>query len=326
MPYQYILIFVLLIMIELLYFKLADHFNIIDKPNLRSSHSHITLRGGGIIFLFGIWLYAIFFGFQYVWFLLGLTILASVSFIDDIHSVPNKIRLFVQFVSMFLMFYEFGILNWQSWYIVLISVIISVGILNAYNFMDGINGITGGYSLVVLSSLLLANCKFLYIDQQLIFVVLLSVLVFCFFNFRKRAKCFAGDVGSIGIAFIILFILGKLILQTNDITYLIFLSVYGVDSVLTIIHRIILHENLGEAHRKHAFQIMANELKMSHVLVSSLYMFLQLIISVGAMFLPINKWLYFCVTIILLSVAYIIFMKRYYCLHEEYLRNKKALK
>ena len=56
----YLLIAVLLLVLELAYFKVADKCNIIDKPNLRSSHSSIVLRGGGIIFLFGAWLYAAF--------------------------------------------------------------------------------------------------------------------------------------------------------------------------------------------------------------------------------------------------------------------------
>ena len=63
----------LLVMAELFYFRVADKLNIIDKPNLRSSHTHITLRGGGIIFLVGAWLYAAFFGLHYPWFMAGLT-------------------------------------------------------------------------------------------------------------------------------------------------------------------------------------------------------------------------------------------------------------
>jgi len=65
--------------------------NIIDKPNERSSHSTIVLRGGGIIFLIGIWIWSAFFGFQYPWFLAGLTLVAGISFVDDIHSLPDSI-------------------------------------------------------------------------------------------------------------------------------------------------------------------------------------------------------------------------------------------
>ena len=318
----YAIIFLLLVLLELAYFRIADRFNIIDKPNLRSSHKTIVLRGGGIIFLFGIWLYAAFFGLNYPWFILGLSLIGLVSFVDDIHSLPDSVRLVVQFAAMFFMFYQFDILNLQDWWMVLIALIVCVGIINAYNFMDGINGITGGYSIAVLLPMLYLNERQGFISQSYLYVVGLSLLVFCFFNFRKKAKCFAGDVGSISIAFILLFALGKLVLSTGDLSYLTFLAVYGADAVLTICHRIQLHENLGEAHRKHAYQLMANELKMPHVAVSSIYMFLQLAISFGLIFIPVNHYLYMAIVVVALAAAYIAFMKRNYHLHEAYLQSK----
>lgn len=316
------IIFLLLVLLELAYFRVADRFNIVDKPNLRSSHKSIVLRGGGIIFLFGIWLYTAFFGLSYPWFILGLSLIGLVSFADDIHSLPDSFRLVAQFTAMFLMFYQFDILNWHDWWMVLIALIVCVGIINAYNFMDGINGITGGYSIAVLLPLVYLNASDDFISQDYLYVVGLSLLVFCFFNFRKKAKCFAGDVGSISIAFILLFALGKLILQTGDLSYLIFIAVYGADTILTICHRIQLHENLGEAHRKHAYQLMANELKMPHVLVASIYVVLQLTISLGLIFIPMNHYLYMGIIIIALAIVYFIFMKRNYRLHEAYLKSK----
>lgn len=316
------IIFLLLILLELAYFRIADCFNIIDKPNLRSSHKTIVLRGGGVIFLFAVWLYAAFFGLSYIWFFIGLTIVGVVSFVDDVHSLPDSLRLVAQFTAMFLMFYQFGILNLKDWWIVLIALIVCVGIINAYNFMDGINGITGGYSLAVLAPLIYLNARYEFISMPYLYVVGLSLLVFCFFNFRNKAKCFAGDVGSISIAFILLFALGKLILQTGDFAYIVFLAVYGADTILTICHRIQLHENLGEAHRKHAFQIMANELGIPHVTVSSLYMAIQLVISAGIIFLPINHYIYLGIVIIVLATAYLLFMRHNYHLHEEYLKSK----
>lgn len=317
----YIIIVLLLVLLELAYFRMAYKFNIIDKPNLRSSHTSVTLRGGGIIFLFGAWLYAAFFGLGYGVFLLGLTLIGLVSFVDDIHSLPDSARLVVQFAAMFLMFHQFGILNWHDWWIVLIALIVCVGITNAYNFMDGINGITGGYSLAVLAPLVYLNHRFNFIDMPMLYVTVLSLLIFCFFNFRKKARCFAGDVGSISIAFILLFALGKLILQTGDFAYITFLAVYGADSVLTICHRIQLHENLGEAHRKHAYQLMVNELKMPHVEVSLIYMALQTIISFGLILSPVNHYVYLGIVILVLLVAYLIFMRKNYHLHEEYLKS-----
>ena len=317
----YGIIFVILFVLESIYFKIADKCNIIDKPSERSSHSTIVLRGGGILFLLGVWVWSVFFVFQYPWFLAAVTLVAGISFIDDIRSLPDSVRLVVQFVAMFLMFYQFGILNWQSWWIILLALIVCVGISNAYNFMDGINGITGGYSIAVLLPLIYLNHKISFIDANFLWVTLLSLLVFCFFNFRKRAKCFAGDVGSLSIAFIIVFALGKLILQTGDFTSLVFLALYGVDSVLTICHRILLHENLGKAHRKHAYQLMANELRIPHVVVSSFYMMLQLLVSFGMVLLPMNHWLYLVTILVVLCGSYLLFMKRYYHLHESYLRS-----
>jgi len=320
---SYLCIFILLIALELFYFYLADHFNIIDKPNLRSSHTHITLRGGGVIFYLGMLLYSAFFGVQYGCFLVGLTLISVISFIDDVHSVSNRYRIAVHFLAMFLMFYQWNILNKEFFWYIIPVLILCTGIINAYNFMDGINGITGGYSLVILFSLFLINQQTLFIDNSLLITCVLSLIVFCFFNFRKRAKCFAGDVGSVSIAFIILFILGKLILSTGNYLYLLFLAVYGVDTLLTICHRLMLHENIFEAHRKHAYQLLANELKISHVVVSLIYMGIQLIVSLGIIYLPINGWLYATIVLVLLMLLYILIIRKYYHLHEEYLIQKQ---
>ena len=323
----YLIIFVLLLAAELVYFRIADKFNIIDKPNERSSHSTIVLRGGGIIFLIGAWVWSAFFGFDYPWFLAGLTLVAGVSFVDDIRSLPDSVRLVAQFAAAAMAFYQLGILHWSMWWIVLVALIVYVGATNVINFMDGINGITAGYSLAVLLPLMAVNMDGGYVEQSLIISTVLASLVFCVFNFRPKgkAKCFAGDVGSIGIAFIMLFLLGNVIIKTEDITWLIFLLVYGVDGCLTIVHRIMLHENLGEAHRKHAYQLMANELKIGHVKVTSLYMVMQLAVSLGFIYLcpdtVLCHWMYLIGALVVLAVAYVLFMKKYYHLHEAYLAS-----
>ena len=325
----YILIFILLLIAELIYFRIADKLNIIDKPNERSSHSTIVLRGGGVIFLIGAWVWSAFFGFEYPWFLAGLTLVARVSLVDDVHSLPDSVRLVAQFAAAAMAFYQLGIFHWSMWWVVLIALIVYVGATNVINFMDGINGITAGYSLAVLIPLAIVNMKGDYVAQSLIISTILALLVFCIFNFRSKgkAKCFAGDVGSIGIAFIMLFLLGNVIMRTGDITWLIFLLVYGVDGCLTIVHRIMLHENLGEAHRKHAYQIMANELKTGHVKVALSYMAMQLAVSLGFIYLCPNTvlfhWLYLTGALAVLVIAYIWFMKKYYHLHEEYLKSLK---
>mgnify|MGYP001518106943 FL=1 len=311
----YIIILVLLFVAELFYFRVADKCNIIDKPNERSSHSRITLRGGGIIFYFGALAYFLSNHWEYPWFMLALTLITFISFVDDIRSTSQGLRLVFHFTAMALMFYQWGLFS-LSWWWIIIALIICTGIINAYNFMDGINGITGGYSLVILGALAYINSEITtFVEPALINTVLCAVLVFCFFNFRKKAKCFAGDVGSVSIAFILLFLIGKLIIKTEDFSWIILLSVYGVDSVLTIIHRLMLHENIGLPHRKHMYQLMANELKIPHVGVSLIYMGAQALVILGYYcFVRYGYW-YLLGIIVLLSGIYVLFMRRYFHLH-----------
>ncbi|KXT53932.1 MraY family glycosyltransferase [Bacteroides intestinalis] len=312
----YIIVLVLLFLTELFYFKLANKFNIIDKPNERSSHRKVTLRGGGIIFYFGALVYFLANHWEYPWFIVALTLITFISFVDDIRSTSQSLRLVFHFAAMVLMFYQWDLFS-LSWWWIIVALIICTGIINAYNFMDGINGITGGYSLVILVTLAYINAKIVpFTEPALINTVLCSVLVFCFFNFRKEAKCFAGDVGSVSIAFILLFLIGRLIIKTEDFSWIILLSVYGVDTVLTIIHRLILHENIGLPHRKHMYQLMANELKMSHVMVSFIYMVVQTVVIVGyIMCLNYGYW-YLFGTVLLLSLLYICFINKYFELHQ----------
>lgn len=311
----YLIVLVLLFVAELFYFRVADKFNIIDKPNDRSSHTRITLRGGGIIFYFGALAYFLTNDFAYPWFMLALTLITVISFVDDIRSTSQKLRLVFHFSAMAMMFYQWGLFS-VSWWWIVVALIVCTGIINAYNFMDGINGITGGYSLVILAALASINREIVaFVDEGFIYTVLCSVLVFCFFNFRKRAKCFAGDVGSVSIAFIVLFLIGKLVIRTENFSWVILLVVYGVDSVLTIVHRLMLHENIGQPHRKHLYQLMANELKVPHVVVSAVYMAVQGLIIVGYFCCREYGYWYLLGSIAVLSIGYGVFMKRYFCLH-----------
>ena len=342
MIWTYVIIAVILLSAELIYFRIADKCNIIDKPNERSSHSTIVLRGGGIIFAVSI---LVWMGLQmvhgewvtvqgYLPFVIGLVLICGISFWDDVKSLPDSLRMCVQVLSTLLMFWSVGLYTaispwWLMALVVVVALFFCVGATNFINFMDGINGITAAYSFAMLLPILLMNRGLGFIEESYLIVAILGVLVFSVFNFRPKgeAKCFAGDVGSIGIAFIILFALGRLMLATKDITYIVFFLVYGVDGTLTIFHRIMLHENLGQAHRKHAYQLMANELGMSHVVVSFLYMAIQLVISLGFVYLCPNSvlahWIYLIVAGLVLVGAYVLFMKKNYHLHEEYLASLK---
>ena len=158
-----------------------------------------------------------------------------------------------------------------------------------------------------------------FVENNFLYAVILALIVFNFFNFRTRAKCFAGDVGAVSIAFIILFLLGLLIVKTGDFSYIVLLVVYGIDSVLTIVHRLMLRENIFLPHRKHAFQLMANELKIPHVIVSSIYALLQAIIVVGFILCKNYSYWYLGSVILILSLSYLVFKKKYFYLHERLL-------
>ena len=295
---EYFIIAIILLALELLYFKIASHYNIIDKPNHRSSHTKITLRGGGVIFPFAFVLYFVmsiihrkewFVPEQFWSFGLGLFLLSAISFLDDILDLSTKLRLVFHFLSVVLLIYFLGLWDVLPFWTLPLVFIFIIGVLNAYNFMDGINGITGFYSFVILSTLYYINqYKIIFTDVNFIIYPVLASLVFLFFNFRKKAKCFAGDVGSMSIAFWVLALLGLLVVKTQELTYLLFIGVYGIEVIFTIIQRIKLKENIFEAHRHHLYQLLVNKMKWSHLLVSTMYGVIQLLINFSIIYWKLN--------------------------------------
>ncbi|MCI3936836.1 glycosyltransferase family 4 protein [Chryseobacterium aahli] len=281
----YLIITTFLFISMLVYFKIADKYNIIDKPNHRSAHTQITLRGGGIIFPISFILFCLFNlneTINHYWsFGLGLLAICTVSFIDDIKPLSNRIRLSVHLISVILLLYFTGAFSLMPYWVWPILFILIIGTLNAYNFMDGINGMGGTYSLVTLAALLYINKEVvIFTENDFIIYPILASLVFLFFNFRKKAKCFAGDIGSMGMGFCVIGLITLLIMKTQDYKYILLLSIYGMEVVLTIIERLLLKENIFEAHRRHLYQLFANEKKVSHLIISSVYAVLQVLINI----------------------------------------------
>ncbi|WP_264525314.1 MraY family glycosyltransferase [Flavobacterium sp. N502536] len=314
---NYTIVGILLMIIMLLYFKVANRFNIIDKPNERSSHTEITLRGGGIIFWFSAFLYFVQNSQTNYFFFAGITLVSLVSFWDDIQNLSNKIRIAVHFIAITLIFFNLGLFSLFPLWGIMITYILAIGLINAYNFMDGINGITGLYTFVVMGSLLYVNNNIqLFSNNDFIKYPIIASLVFLFFNYRKKAKCFAGDVGSIAIAFWIIYLVLQLILRTNSLIWLLFLAVYGVDSICTIIHRLYLKQNIFEAHRLHLYQVLSNEYKIPHRLVSLYYAIVQMSVSIVVIFLyqKVQDITLFGIVIIPLLLIY---SGKFYLLHNK---------
>ncbi|MDM1047944.1 MraY family glycosyltransferase [Sphingobacterium hotanense] len=320
----YAFVFLVLFVLELLYFKIAKRYNIVDRPNSRSSHSTVTLRGGGIIFYLAVLIYFLVSNFNYPWFFLGLSLMTIISFLDDILTLSNRVRLFVHFASVLLLSHQLGLFNY-SWYYLLFSFVFIVGIINAYNFMDGINGITASYSLAIILLLLIVDSNFDFIDTKFLIFSTLSLIVFSFFNFRNNAKTFAGDVGSVSIAFIIVFAIGSLIVKSGNIIYIMFLSVYGIDTVWTIINRILKKENIFKAHRSHLYQFLVNEAKQNKLIVSFSYGLLQFLVGLLVIWISnYNIRLQIVVSLsilILLSIFYLSFKK---IIYDKFVINKSV--
>lgn len=264
-----------------IYFKIADKFNIIDKPNERSSHKGLIIRGAGVIFPIAFILPVLFNNYwsEIYWLSIGLIAISFISFLDDILTLNNKVRISVHFFAVALLMMQLNVFN-NYWYVLPFAFIITVGVINAYNFMDGINGITALYSFIgIFSFSLLRNQYNLHLSNEVYLSLLASIIAFSFFNLRKKAKCFSGDVGSIAVAFILSFLVLSMILQTGQLKWLLFLGIYGLDSVATIVLRIIRKENIFKAHRSHFYQFLANDLKWPHVVISIIYALLQLALN-----------------------------------------------
>ena len=310
---EYITLSIFLLAFEYAYFLFAKRLRIVDRPHHQSSHTGIIVRGGGVIFYVAFLIWSLSHGFQWGGGLLGLTIIAGVSFLDDVHSISPKIRLICQFIAILVMFDHSGLLK-NSLHVIIILAISCVGAMNIYNFMDGINGMTGGYSLVVSLALLYVNANMVHFaPPSLIMFVIVSIVIFNLFNFRLRARCFAGDVGSLSIGFIIVYFVLILALRGHSMSWIAMLSVYLVDGGMTILHRLLLRENIIKPHKKHAYQIMANELKMPHLLVSGIYMALQAICCTVYIMWP-GYPSFFAIFGVLIAM-YLAFMKKYYHLH-----------
>ena len=261
---NYLIILVLLFALELVYFKIADRFNIIDKPNHRSSHTDITLRGGGIIFPIAM-LIACILGDASILFTGAVLIVGIVSFVDDIRPLPTVPRFGAHILATILVSYELGLFEGNLWFLPLIFIGM-IGWINAFNFMDGINGITVLYAFVSIAA-------FTYIFQndavyELLLLMGLACVVFGFFNIRKKAKTFAGDVGSVAMAVFLGYMMLKAIFGLNNIAYILLFSVYGIDAAVTILYRLKNKENIFQPHRSHLYQYLANEMRWSHLKVS----------------------------------------------------------
>ncbi|MFA6275867.1 MAG: glycosyltransferase family 4 protein [Pedobacter sp.] len=303
--YIYLLFFVFLFLMMAIYFKIATKYNIIDKPNARSSHTLVTVRGGGIIFPIAAFLHYFCFGSTHPWFLAGLLLISIVSFIDDITELNGQIRLVFQFIAMTMLLLDFSLFDFP-FYVYLPVLILGVATINAWNFMDGINGITGGYSLLTLATIIYLRDQVLgFASTGFTVAIALALLVFIFYNFRTQARCFAGDVGSVSIAFIIVALMIKLVKTTENPNYILFILIYGLDSATTVFFRVLRKESILEPHRSHLYQYLANEKGMPHNTVAMIYILIQLVINILVISFSFHSTNIFIISLIVAVVVFV---------------------
>lgn len=264
--------------LELIYFRIGRAFHIWDLPNGRNLHETPTLRGGGIVFYFGVIAYFVFTGNWDIYFLVAISMVSIIGLLDDFTQVSSVWRLGFQSIAFAILVYG---LDYPLSGMVALAFICSVAAINAFNFMDGINGITAGYGLVALGSLLYVNLTDVeFVDTDLLVTCMISVLVFAIFNFRRKAVCFAGDVGSLTLGFIIVYLMVVLIFTSGNYIYIFLLAVYGLDTLLTFVHRLLMRENVLKPHRHHLFQVVVFKTGIPHLRMTAIYMLVQLSLNI----------------------------------------------
>jgi UDP-N-acetylmuramyl pentapeptide phosphotransferase/UDP-N-acetylglucosamine-1-phosphate transferase len=283
---SHFIVFLSLLLVALVYQRLALKFGIIDHPNKRSSHLSPTVRGGGIIFPVAVLLWWMVSDFLNTWMVLGLVWISVVSLLDDMFTLSRKFRFGIQFLALTMAFYDLGVFEQQPFWALPILYFIALGIINAINFMDGINGITGLYFLVFFGSILAINHYMPIFENDLIQYIILSILVFLIFNLRKKALMFAGDIGSISLAYLTIYFLTKWYLASGEWTIILFLLVYGADSFLTLGQRLLKGENVALPHRSHLYQLLVNQLRKEHVAVSLIFAFAQFSLNFALFIFP----------------------------------------
>lgn len=306
----YILTFGLILAVYT-YLYIARKKQILDLPNHRSSHQHITIRGGGIVIPVAVLCFWAVYQ-QYHFFVAGVLVISTISFLDDIKPLSSKIRILFHFLAVCCLFYELS-LGQLPWFILPVALILVIGWINAVNFMDGINGITVSYFLTIVGSLYYVNQKITSFAEPALFLyTLLALGVFSFFNFRKKALCFAGDIGSVSIAFIVAFLMMALIIKSGQVIYIGFVLIYAIDAVGTIIERLIKKQNIFEPHRLHFYQRLANNKKIPHLFISSGYAVVQLTINISLFqFVDSNySTIIFLGMLIFLSITYVMIKQR----------------
>ena len=275
----------------------------------RSSHTTFTPTCGGIIVPLALIVFSCIHAsaLDINWWMAigGALLLAAISLYDDIRPLDPWTRLIAQTIVMAVTFQY--MCYPQAFHIYLLVIIIGVGATNTINFIDGITGMLGFYTIVTFSSfayalyLMSPDANAMYI--QLCIIIVLAMAAFLIFNIPD--KIFAGDVGAITIGFLIVFVCVHIALDSHNASVMIFLIVAVFDAGLTTLQRLFAGENILMPHREFIYEVLTSRWRLPHIVVSLCYALLQLLINALYFLVPVNQhWTYFIAVFILLTFAY----------------------
>jgi len=287
------------ILFAVLYVLFGRRCGLYDHPNGRSSHATPTMTGMGLVIVCAFLFYGFSTGFTLPdYFVVGLLLLATVSFVDDLIFLKHSLRFVVQILAIAMMLWQmpFASQNQEQVILAVAGLIFGIGVINAFNFMDGINGMLLLNSFVILGSFFCLN-EFVtdsdgkalhFTDSNFILAMMIALVVMGFLNVRNKALAFMGDVGSMTISMIILYLMYSLLLATGNYIYLLLFSVFGIDAGLTVGYKLILRENIFVPHRDFLFKRLVHIAKLPHLKVSLGYALAQLAINTTVLLLPVN--------------------------------------
>ncbi|MFA5517637.1 MAG: glycosyltransferase family 4 protein [Spirochaetota bacterium] len=275
---------------------------LLDYPRDRSSHDVPTPQGGGVGILAAFLVAGMTLRIPTT-FLFTAIVVSAVSLYGDYARLSASFRLVVQCVAAVIVLFPLlphlllkfelatvgGAFPVLFFLIVIMIVLFVVGTANFYNFMDGIDGIAGVSGVI---SFGLLGCYTLYFVPLGADKEAFSLLAICFalaclgflpFN-MPRAKVFMGDVGSILLGFVFAVLVLMLSRSYRDmICFAALLFPFYADVVTTMCVRLRAGENLLKPHRRHLYQLLANECAMDHWKVTVIYGFVQLMIGLGVL-------------------------------------------
>jgi hypothetical protein len=244
-------------------------------------------------------------GFQYRWFFIGLSLITVLSFMEDVKPQHWRLRMNVHTMAMLLMLYQWGL--FQHYLIFgFMALIFCMWMVNAYTIMDEGHGMTVLYSLVTVLALWYINTfQNEFIHKGILEALFPALLIFGTFNFCKKPMFKPNAVGSVAIAYTIVFLISMLVIKRREFDTVVLLAVYGVDTVLTFVQRLFAGKKVFMSHRLHLFQVLVDYHKMSGLWVAGIYAIVQTAISVGFLFTRHRYW-YALAVFVVCSTVYVL--------------------